>query len=148
MIFFDQAKTQLNTAFSINAGTGDKPPHIEITLSTNNDTVIRSALIFAEGIFQGECHVVHPSSKSLDSKISVPLIPPKNVVVDLHIKVYVGYPESKHFHVFEMTRQLPRFAMFALCKEEKEAEVNSYVKMPIQERPSRVMENLSLFSLS
>jgi len=61
-------------------------PHIEITLATNNDTLIRAALIFAEGIFQGECHVVHPKS-NLSSKIVVPLSPPKNVVVDLHVKV-------------------------------------------------------------
>lgn len=129
----------MQTSFSINSETVDKPPHIEITLSTNNETVIRSALIFAEGIFQGECHVVHPNSKNLESKISVPLIPPKNVVVDLHIKVYVGYSDSKHFHVFEMTRQLPRFAMFAISKEElKEEDVVSYVKLPIQERPTRV----------
>lgn len=132
-----QAKTQLQTAFSINSGNGDKSPHIEIALSTNNDTIIRSALIFAEGIFQGECHVVHPTGNQLESKICVPLVPPKNVVVDLHIKVYVGYPDTKHFHVFEMTRQLPRFAMFSVCKDESD-DIDSYVKLPIQERPSRV----------
>jgi hypothetical protein len=31
-------------------GSEDKDPHIEITLSTNNDTVIRAVLIFAEGV--------------------------------------------------------------------------------------------------
>ncbi|CAG7724141.1 unnamed protein product [Allacma fusca] len=136
-------QTQLQTAFAINMGTEDKQqPHIEITLSTNNDTVIKAALIFAEGIFQGECHVVHPKTENLHSKITVPLMPPKNVVVDLHIKAYVGYKDTKHFHVFEMTRQLPRFTMYALCKEDQReaaADITSYVKLPINERPSRVM---------
>lgn len=68
-------------------GSDEKQPYIEITLSLNNDTNIRSALIFAEGIFQGECHVVHPKAEALQPKISVALMPPKNVVVDLHIKV-------------------------------------------------------------
>lgn len=70
------------------------------------------------------------------------LKPPKNVVVDLHIKAYVGYKESQYFHVFELTRQLPRFAMYALCKtDHKMDECASFVRMPTQERPSRV--NLS-----
>lgn len=30
---------------------------------------------------------MHPQSENLRSKITVPLMPPKNVVVDLHIKV-------------------------------------------------------------
>jgi Bardet-Biedl syndrome 2 protein len=33
---------------------------VEVSLSTSNDTLIRCVLIFAEGIFTGECHVVHP----------------------------------------------------------------------------------------
>ncbi len=35
-------------------------PHVEVTLSTSNDTQIKCVLIFAEGIFAQECHVVHP----------------------------------------------------------------------------------------
>ena len=27
-------------------------PHVEVTLSTSNDTIIKSVLIFAEGIFE------------------------------------------------------------------------------------------------
>lgn len=29
-------------------------PHVEVALQTNNDTVIRSVTLFAEGIFDGE----------------------------------------------------------------------------------------------
>ncbi|OXA51473.1 Bardet-Biedl syndrome 2 protein [Folsomia candida] len=132
-------KTTLQTAFSINMGSDEKGAHIEITLSLNNDAQIRSALIFAEGIFQGECHVVHPKLEALQSKISVPLMPPKNVVVDLHIKAYVGFSDSEHFHVFEMTRQIPRFSMFAVCKDPNPQEITSFVRVPIQERPARLV---------
>jgi len=64
------AQTQLQTALAINLGTEGKTvlygfgeeklmklidevkPHVEVTLSTSNDTIIRSVLIFAEGIFE------------------------------------------------------------------------------------------------
>jgi Bardet-Biedl syndrome 2 protein len=47
-------------------------------------------LIFAEGIFEGESHVVHPSAQNLCGSICVPIIPPKDIPVDLHIKAFVG----------------------------------------------------------
>ena len=59
--------------------------HVEVSLSTSNETIIRSVLIFAEGIFEGECHVVHPKEPA--TTINVPIFPPKDIPVDLHIKV-------------------------------------------------------------
>ena len=106
------AQTQLSTALSINLGTDGKTPHVEVSLTTSNDTIIRSVLIFAEGIFDGECHVVHPKENVVSPTIVVPIIPPRDVPVDLHLKAFVGYKGSKHFHVFELTRQLPRFSMY------------------------------------
>ena len=90
-------------------------PHVEVTLATSNDTLIRSVLIFAEGIFEGECHVVHPREPY--QSVVVPIFPPKDIPVDLHIKAFVGYRNSKNFHVFEYTRQLPRFAMYLRMDE-------------------------------
>ena len=58
---------------------------MEVSLSTSNDTVIKSVLIFAEGIFEGECHVLHPKEPA--DTIQVPIFPPKDIPVDLHIKV-------------------------------------------------------------
>ncbi|KAK3896155.1 hypothetical protein Pcinc_000175 [Petrolisthes cinctipes] len=111
------ANTQLQTGLAINMGSEEKnkPPHVEIALATTNETVIRAVIIFAEGIFEGESHVYHPREHSLTSNIRVPLYPPKDVPVDLHIKSMVGYKGSLHYHVFELTRQLPRFSMYALC---------------------------------
>lgn len=54
------------------------------------ETIIRAVLIFAEGIFEGESHVVHPSTHSLSGCVRVPIVPPKDIPVDLHIKAFVG----------------------------------------------------------
>lgn len=54
---------------------------------TNNETIIRSVLVFAEGIFAGETHVVHPRDEELTSSLKVALFPPRDVPLDIHIKV-------------------------------------------------------------
>ena len=54
------------------------------------ETIIRAVLIFAEGIFEGESHVVHPSVQNLSGSVRVPIVPPKDIPVDLHIKAFVG----------------------------------------------------------
>lgn len=59
-------------------------------LVSSSETIIRAVLIFAEGIFEGESHVVHPSAQNLSGCIRVPIVPPKDIPVDLHIKAFVG----------------------------------------------------------
>ena len=114
------ANTKLHTALSVSLGHETQPAHVELCISTSNgkellgagtcgclcllgvvlelpfslflaDTIIRAVLIFAEGIFLGESHVVHPSIHSLSSSIRIPVTPPKDVPVDLHLKTFVGY---------------------------------------------------------
>lgn len=64
-------------------------PHIEVYISTNNSTIIKAVIIFAEGIFKGETHVVHPPTSKLSSELSIPLTLPKDNPVDIHIKVFI-----------------------------------------------------------
>ncbi|CAG2055975.1 unnamed protein product, partial [Timema podura] len=80
------AKTRLQTGISINMGKDHIPPHVEITLSTNNEMIIRAVLVFAEGIFKGETHVIHPKDSEVSSKLNVALFPQKDVPIDIHIK--------------------------------------------------------------
>ena len=47
--------------------------------------------MFAEGIFEGESYVIHPPANKLSSTLQISLFPPKDVVVDLHIKALIGY---------------------------------------------------------
>ncbi|XP_013786899.1 Bardet-Biedl syndrome 2 protein homolog [Limulus polyphemus] len=135
------ANTQLKTGLAISMGSGKTPAHVEVALQTTNNTIIRTVLIFAEGIFDGECHVIHPKESQLNSSLRIPLFPPKDVPIDLHIKAMVGYKGSMHYHIFELTRQLPRFAMYALCTENetKLEEPRSTVTFVVNDRIPRVV---------
>ncbi|XP_065297099.2 BBSome complex member BBS2-like isoform X3 [Dermacentor albipictus] len=98
------ANTQLKTLLAINSGSGGIPPHVEVALETNNETVIRAVILFAEGIFDGESLV------------------------------------CGHFHVFELSRQLPRFAAYLLLseKEPRDRASAGSVRFRINDRPHRV----------
>ncbi|XP_014443267.1 Bardet-Biedl syndrome 2 protein isoform X2 [Tupaia chinensis] len=133
------ANTKLHTALSVSLGNETQAAHAELCISTSNDTIIRAVLIFAEGIFVGESHVVHPSMHNLSNSIRIPITPPKDVPVDLHLKAFVGYRSSTQFHVFELTRQLPRFSMYALTSPDSASEPLSYVNFVIAERAQRVV---------
>ncbi|XP_060779796.1 Bardet-Biedl syndrome 2 protein homolog [Neoarius graeffei] len=133
------ANTQLQTALSVRATTESQRAHIELSISTPNETVIRAVLIFAEGIFEGESHVVHPSAQNLSGCICVPIIPPKDIPVDLHIKAFVGGRTSTQFHVFEITRQLPRFSMYDLHVDPSTPQPKGRVAFSINDRPQRVV---------
>lgn len=133
------ANTQLQTALSVRRATESQRAHIELNISTPNETIIRAVLIFAEGIFEGESHVVHPSVQNLSGCVRVPIIPPKDIPVDLHIKAFVGGKTSTQFHVFEITRQLPRFSMYDLNVDSSAAEPTGKVTFSINDRPQRVV---------
>nr|XP_044998018.1 Bardet-Biedl syndrome 2 protein isoform X2 [Jaculus jaculus] len=133
------ANTRLHTALSVHMGNEKQAAHAELRISTSNDTIIRAVLIFAEGIFAGESHVVHPSIHNLSSSICVPIIPPKDVPVDLHVKTFVGYRSSTQFHVFELTKQLPRFTMYLITSPDSASEPLGYVNFTIAERAQRMV---------
>ena len=125
-------------------GMGKQIPHVDVVLSTNNDTIIRSIIVFAEGIFNGETHVEHPKLIDVSNKLSVSLYPPRDVPIDIHIKALVGYPESQQFHVFELTRQLPRFSMYSMMSNPPpppptDVTSSSFVTFTLNERIQRVM---------
>ncbi|XP_046890773.1 Bardet-Biedl syndrome 2 protein homolog [Hypomesus transpacificus] len=134
------ANTQLQTALSVRPATEAQKAHIELSISTPNETIIRAVLIFAEGIFEGESHVVHPSAQHLSGCVRVPIVPPKDIPVDLHIKAFVGGKNSTQFHVFEITRQLPRFSMYDLTSDlTSAAPPSGRVHFSINDRPQRVV---------
>ena len=47
--------------------------------------------VFFQGIFDGECRVVHPRESACAPSVVIPIYPPRDVPVDLHIKAFVGY---------------------------------------------------------
>jgi len=44
-------------------------------------------MVFAEGIFEGETHILHPKPSEVTSRLDVALYPRRDVPVDIHIKV-------------------------------------------------------------
>uniref|UniRef100_A0A0K2U534 BardetBiedl syndrome 2 protein homolog [Strongylocentrotus purpuratus] n=1 Tax=Lepeophtheirus salmonis TaxID=72036 RepID=A0A0K2U534_LEPSM len=134
------AQTQLQTSLIANY-SGTSAPHVELSLSTTNETIIKCVLIFAEGIFDGECFVQH--YKIPESNVKVAIVPPKDIPVDLHVKAFIGYPNSKNFHVFELTRQLPRFSMYHLLTKEstdyKNLLPSGHIHFKLNERISRII---------
>lgn len=138
------AGTLLKTEFSaiipdLRVPGGNKMgPHLELSVETNNDTIIRSVIIFAEGLFDGESHVVHPPSTALSNKIKVPLLPEKDTPIDINIKAFIGKPNSIQFHVFEASRPLHRFSLYIPCPLETEPHPLSSVTFTVNERLERV----------
>ena len=59
----------------------------------------------------------------------------------------VGYEGSQHYHVFELTRQLPRFSMYAVLVEPTQ-NIKSSVSFIINERLQRVSNFINLVVLS
>jgi Bardet-Biedl syndrome 2 protein len=84
------ANTQLQTSLHVNPGSEHVQPCVELSIATSNEMIIRAVMIFAEGIFDGECHVVHPLQTSLSNSLQVSIFPPRDYPVDLHIKAFVG----------------------------------------------------------
>ncbi|KAL5007643.1 hypothetical protein ScPMuIL_016449 [Solemya velum] len=134
------AATQLQTTLTVYPGDPETSPHIELFIGTTNETAVRVVMIFAEGIFEGESHVVHPQQSKVSTIMKIPIIPPKDVTVDLHIKALIGYKTSSQFHVFELTRQLPKFSMYQLLPPQAEVqEPGGHCTFQINDRISRVV---------
>lgn len=104
------SNTRLQIGISTSYDSNDM--NIDITVSTNNATTIRAVLIFADQLFKEETLIAHLTKDV--SRILIPLKTLKDNAQDIHIKAFVGYPTSVQFHVFELTRQLPKFAMYTI----------------------------------
>ena len=110
------ANTRLQIGISTNKDSASSNGNIEVTVCTNNTTIICAVLIFADGLFAGETMIAHPNSGGAQ-RVVVPIKTSKDLIYDIHIKAFVGYPESVQFHVFELTRQLPKFSMYCIPHE-------------------------------
>lgn len=56
-----------------------------------------------------------------------------------NLQAFVGYKGSEHYHVFELTRQLPRFAMYCRQLEpSNQPPPSGHVAFHLNERAARV----------
>ncbi|XP_076644688.1 BBSome complex member BBS2 [Halictus rubicundus] len=110
-----------------------------VALASGPGLLIHCAIVFTEGVFDGETLVVHPPRPK--GELEIELRPSKNTPVDIHVKVCVGPAGADLLQVFEMTRQLPRFCMYEMIpKPQNFAEdVNkNFVVAEFAERPQRI----------
>lgn len=157
----DFAVIPANTRLQIAISTEASKSSVEIGISTNNSTIIKAVVIFADGIFPNgnETLIVHPPTKRGQgvysvSSVVVPVKIPKDDPVDVHIKAFVGSADGSQYHVFELNRQLPRFSMYSLPErisgspkclsditklsdDHRSTTPESYVKFKVTERVNR-----------
>ncbi|XP_043588448.1 Bardet-Biedl syndrome 2 protein homolog isoform X1 [Bombus pyrosoma] len=110
-----------------------------VALASGPGLFMYCAIVFTEGVFEGETLVVHPSRPR--GELEIELRPPKNAPVDMHVKVCVGPAAADLLQVFEMTRQLPRFCMYQII--ERPAQIaedfaKNSVTAEFAERPQRI----------
>ncbi|KRX23633.1 Bardet-Biedl syndrome 2 -like protein [Trichinella nelsoni] len=95
----------------------EQQPYLQLSLCTNNRTVLRGAIIFAERIFPGESYALLVPKEESCEKLEIPLRLEKDTASDLHIKALVGYSRSSKLCVFDLNQALPKFSMYALCND-------------------------------
>lgn len=135
-----------NTSVSLEIAINQPNECIELVLSTNNETVLKSVVVFTldSTLFDGESLMVYPSHPSNTAR--VPIKAKKNAAVDLQIAVLVGARGSAtQYHVIELQHTLPKFAMFAPVSNNRTnrsagSNSNSFVTFTVQERVNRVIQ--------
>ena len=111
----------------------------ELVLATNNDSVIKAAILFGEAVFEEESRFVYFPSPS--TEVRVPIRPPRDVAAELSIKALVSARASPTYHVFELEFAVPRFCMYApLTRWPEPAETPSgSVTFAIPDRVERIV---------
>ncbi|KAJ8675989.1 hypothetical protein QAD02_011775 [Eretmocerus hayati] len=112
---------------------------VRLGLAAGPGLVIYFAMIFAEGVFDGESLVVHPSRPQEELEIALHF--PKNGPIDVHVKTGMGSPSEDQLLVIEITHQLPHFCMYEPVPrppEIPETLTESAVTAELAERAQRV----------
>jgi len=53
--------------------------------------ILKAVTVFAEGIFEDETHVIHPDRECTSTELKIALLPPKDILLDIHIRVSLSY---------------------------------------------------------
>jgi Bardet-Biedl syndrome 2 protein len=102
-------------------GMGESVPHVKLTIGlpdlqgSSTTATIRSMVIFAEGIFEGDSLMVHPPASGTKSSISAAIEPPANGTIALSVRLLIA-PKSRctQLIVRDVDVTIPHFALFKL----------------------------------
>lgn len=125
-----------DTRISIQYVANKEDHCLYLVLRTNNETRIKAAVIFAERLFEGESLVVH--EKEPGAELRIILRPSKDIAATLSIKALAGGRITPAYHVFELTFQLPKFAMYVAMEGGAHVAPSAGVSFAIRERAQRV----------
>lgn len=125
-----------DTNISIQTKHNTVSQSLMVTLSTNNDTVIKCGVVFCEVMFEDESFIVHPQRPS--STLQITLRPKMNLECDMLVKVVVGHRSSVQDHVFEINQHMPKFASFYPV-ERSSVNPTSNVTFQLNERVNRIL---------
>lgn len=122
--------TKLQASLKCNQTAGT----VELHLTTNNFSVIRMVIIFAEHLFDGEACTLHPMPPS--NNVIVQIAPLKDVSTSLNIKAFTGQSaNSTQYHVFELRHAMPKFSMYLLADGPAPSEPKGFVEFNLPTRP-------------
>lgn len=127
-----------DTQVALDIKPGRSEEGLVLTLSTNNDVVIKMAIILSEYIFEGgESKVVRPAKPG--TSLRVVIKPTRNVEAEVLVKAVVGYPSSAQDHVFEELRSLSKYNTFMLSQHQTINTPTDYVTFTTSERANRLV---------
>uniref|UniRef100_A0AAQ6ILI5 Bardet-Biedl syndrome 2 protein homolog n=1 Tax=Anabas testudineus TaxID=64144 RepID=A0AAQ6ILI5_ANATE len=109
------ANTQLQTALSVRPASEVQKAHVELSISTPN----------------GRLYYAH-----FFSQVCICFI---KILFFFHLTFTYFVYSSTQFHVFEITRQLPRFSMYDITADSSAAPPTGWVTFSINDRPQRVV---------
>ena len=129
-----------NTEISCTLTPSIEKRSLLLIMNTNNSTVIKSAVIYGDKVFENGSFMLVPSQPK--SSITLPLKFEKDLQCTLSIKAIVGHLSSAQNHVFELSHRIPKFASYLYVPTSsipKELKPASYATFVLPERINRLI---------
>ncbi|CAD7945052.1 unnamed protein product [Amoebophrya sp. A120] len=119
------------------------PDGLRLRLATNNYSVIRGCVIYAEHLFEDqEAQLTHFAPAKNENSVSISAT--KNAEIHMKIHCYCGVSAtSEQYHTFEQTVMLPKFSMFHFVTEGKLRRPAGNVKIVLPVTASRIWQWLA-----
>ncbi|THD22172.1 Bardet-Biedl syndrome 2 protein [Fasciola hepatica] len=142
---------QADTELRVTLGVSSSHRCVNLKVTTSNGTQLRCIILFAEGLFNDESHVIHPPEKmDYASEYHVQLRPLRDSEINVSVKAYaipsINGQTQTVFHMLQTNIRLPEFSMYRLVSEnvesdwpETRAKPCGGVSFHLEERPQKLI---------